>query len=113
MGIGNGQRRAGFGRTTDVIVGVRMRKMPSRASVCSSGLDSTADRRQSDPMSSTRAAHASLGFLLLCGALSTFPPVTTDIYLPALPQLTRSLHGTTAEGQTTLAVYFLGLGQGP
>ena len=63
-------------------------------------------------MSSTRAAHASLGFLLLCGALSTFPPVTTDIYLPALPQLTRSLHGTTAEGQTTLAVYFLGLGLG-
>ena len=63
-------------------------------------------------MSSIRAAHASLGFMLLCGALSTFPPLTTDIYLPALPQLTRSLHGTTAEGQTTLAVYFLGLGLG-
>ena len=65
-------------------------------------------------MTPTRApaAHATLGFLLLCGALSTFPPVTTDIYLPALPQLTRSLHGTTAEGQTTLAVYFLGLGLG-
>ncbi len=63
-------------------------------------------------MSSPRARHATLGFLLLCGALSTFPPVTTDIYLPALPDLTRSLHGTTAQGQTTLAVYFLGLGFG-
>ena len=63
-------------------------------------------------MTSARARHASLGFLLLCGALSTFPPVTTDIYLPALPDLTRGLHGTTAGGQTTLAVYFLGLGLG-
>ena len=65
-------------------------------------------------MTSSRApgAHASLAFLLLCGALSTFPPVTTDIYLPALPQLTHSLRGTPAEGQATLAVYFLGLGLG-
>ena len=63
-------------------------------------------------MTSSRAAHASVAFLLLCGALSTFPPVTTDIYLPALPELTRSLKGTPAEGQTTLAVYFLGLGLG-
>ena len=52
------------------------------------------------------------GFLLLLGALSAFPPVTTDIYLPALPQLTAELHGTTAEGQTTLAAFFLGLSLG-
>ena len=57
-------------------------------------------------------AHASIAFLLLCGALSAFPPVTTDIYLPALPDLTRALHGTPAGGQTTLGVYFLGLGLG-
>ena len=65
-------------------------------------------------MTSSRAqgAHASLAFLLLCGALATFPPVTTDIYLPALPELTRSLHGTAGQGQTTLGVYFLGLGFG-
>ena len=56
--------------------------------------------------------HASIGFLLLLGAMSAFPPVTTDIYLPALPQLTDSLHGTTTEGQVTLAVYFVGLGFG-
>ena len=44
--------------------------------------------------------------------MSAFPPVTTDIYLPALPELTQSLRGTITEGQITLAVYFLGLGFG-
>ncbi len=58
------------------------------------------------------AAHASIPFLLLLGAMSAFPPVTTDIYLPALPDLTASLKGTTAHGQATLAMYFLGLGTG-
>jgi DHA1 family bicyclomycin/chloramphenicol resistance-like MFS transporter len=57
-------------------------------------------------------AHASTGFLLLLGAMSAFPPITTDIYLPALPELTESLHGTITEGQVTLAVYFVGLGFG-
>ena len=51
-------------------------------------------------------------FLVLLGALSAFPPVTTDIYLPALPQLTHDLHGVTAQGQQTLAAFFLGLGAG-
>jgi DHA1 family bicyclomycin/chloramphenicol resistance-like MFS transporter len=44
--------------------------------------------------------------------MSAFPPVTTDIYLPALPELTHSLRGTITEGQVTLAVYFVGLGLG-
>ncbi len=57
-------------------------------------------------------APAPIAFMLLAGAMSAFPPVTTDIYLPALPQLTRALGGTTAEGQATLAMYFLGLGTG-
>ncbi len=56
--------------------------------------------------------HASPAFLLLLGAMSAFPPVTTDIYLPALPELTHGLHGTIGEGQATLAVYFVGLGFG-
>jgi DHA1 family bicyclomycin/chloramphenicol resistance-like MFS transporter len=55
---------------------------------------------------------ASTGLLLLLGAMSAFPPVTTDIYLPALPELTQSLRGTITEGQVTLAVYFVGLGLG-
>jgi len=56
--------------------------------------------------------HASTAFLLLLGAMSAFPPVTTDIYLPALPELTQSLRGTITQGQITLAVYFVGLGFG-
>jgi MFS transporter, DHA1 family, multidrug resistance protein len=56
--------------------------------------------------------HASTGLLLLLGAMSAFPPITTDIYLPALPELTHSLRGTITEGQVTLAVYFVGLGLG-
>ncbi len=56
--------------------------------------------------------HASPGLMLLLGAMSAFPPVTTDIYLPALPELTHDLRGTMTEGQVTLAVYFVGLGFG-
>jgi DHA1 family bicyclomycin/chloramphenicol resistance-like MFS transporter len=56
--------------------------------------------------------HASPGLLLLLGAMSAFPPITTDIYLPALPQLTHDLSGTITQGQVTLAVYFVGLGFG-
>jgi len=62
--------------------------------------------------STTQRSHATLGFLLFAGALSAFPPVTTDIYLPALPQLIADLHGTVAQGQHTLAAYFVGLGAG-
>jgi len=65
-------------------------------------------------MTDTRSpgAHASIAFLFLAGAMSAFPSMTTDIYLPALPELTHSLRGTTADGQATLAMYFLGLGVG-
>jgi DHA1 family bicyclomycin/chloramphenicol resistance-like MFS transporter len=62
-----------------------------------------------------RDVHGKLGpilFLVLLGAMSAFPPVTTDIYLPALPQLTHDLGGSAAQGQQTLAAYFLGLGGG-
>lgn len=57
-------------------------------------------------------ARPSAGFLILACALTTFPPVTGDLYLPALPQLTHDLGGTTAQGQYTLAGYFVGLGLG-
>ncbi len=69
----------------------------------------------SDPPSAARRALIAVGpvgFLVLIGAMSAFPPVTTDIYLPALPALTRELHATSAQGQATLAAYFLGLGTG-
>jgi DHA1 family bicyclomycin/chloramphenicol resistance-like MFS transporter len=44
--------------------------------------------------------------------LASFPAVTTNIYLPALPDLTQSLRGTMAQGQATVAVYLVGLACG-
>ncbi|MFC4256229.1 Bcr/CflA family efflux MFS transporter [Altererythrobacter xixiisoli] len=58
------------------------------------------------------SAPPAIGFLVLACALTTFPPVTGDIYLPALPQLAQDLGGSTAQAQHTLAGYFLGLGLG-
>jgi len=68
--------------------------------------------RHTQAISSKTGEHASVGFLALLGAMSAFPPITTDIYLPALPELTQSLRGTISQGQVTLAVYFVGLGFG-
>lgn len=44
--------------------------------------------------------------------MASFPSVTTNIYLPALPDLTQSLRGTMARGQATVAVYLVGLACG-
>ncbi len=65
-----------------------------------------------DPDNRTGGARPAMGLIVIACLLSTFPPVTGDIYLPALPQLTADLGGTTAQGQHTLAGYFLGLGLG-
>jgi len=59
-----------------------------------------------------RRDRPAIGFLVLACALTTFPSVTGDIYLPALPQMTADFAGTTVQGQHTLASYFLGLGTG-
>lgn len=53
-----------------------------------------------------------IGFLVLACALTTFPPVTGDIYLPALPQMAQDLGATTSQAQHTLAGFFFGLGLG-
>ena len=66
----------------------------------------------SSSLNQHRHAAPAAGFIVLACLLSTFPPVTGDIYLPALPQLTADLGGTSAQGQHTLAGYFLGLGLG-
>jgi DHA1 family bicyclomycin/chloramphenicol resistance-like MFS transporter len=70
------------------------------------------ESRHSDHAPASAHRLGPVAFLVLMGALSAFPPVTTDIYLPALPQLTHDLGGSTAQGQQTLAACFLGLGLG-
>jgi DHA1 family bicyclomycin/chloramphenicol resistance-like MFS transporter len=50
--------------------------------------------------------------LVVLGALSAFGPVTTDVYLPALPQAAAALHTTSTGIQSSLTACLLGLAVG-
>ncbi|MBV9279334.1 MAG: Bcr/CflA family multidrug efflux MFS transporter [Chloroflexi bacterium] len=50
--------------------------------------------------------------VLLIGGLSAFAPLSIDLYLPALPSLTRDLGGTASLVQLTLTACLLGLAAG-
>ena len=49
---------------------------------------------------------------MILGALSSFGPLSIDVYLPALPSLTRSLHTSASAGQLTLTSSMLGIALG-
>jgi len=49
---------------------------------------------------------------LILGALTAFPPLSIDIYLPSLPTLVRAFGTTDATVQLTLPAFFLGLALG-
>ena len=53
-----------------------------------------------------------LRFLIVLGALSTFGPLSLDMYLPALPQMARHLHASQLMGQLTLSSCLAGLALG-
>jgi multidrug resistance protein len=53
-----------------------------------------------------------LKLVLIIGALSTFGPLSMDLYLPALPSLTRDLGGSASLAQLTLTACLLGLAAG-
>ena len=59
-----------------------------------------------------RAAKAPLGLVILLGALTGFGPMSIDMYLPALPSIARSLHGTAAGAQLTVSAFFIGVSLG-
>jgi len=50
--------------------------------------------------------------VLTLGALSMFGPLATDMYLPGLPSLTRSLHASASAAQLTLTASVLGIALG-
>ncbi|MCC6174326.1 MAG: multidrug effflux MFS transporter [Chloroflexi bacterium] len=50
--------------------------------------------------------------VLILGALSAFAPLSIDMYLPALPALSRDFGATASEAQLTLSAFFLGLALG-
>jgi len=48
----------------------------------------------------------------LLAALSAVGPLTTDMYLPSLPDIVRLLGATTADGQLTISAYLVGFAVG-
>ncbi|WP_226345482.1 multidrug effflux MFS transporter [Agilicoccus flavus] len=50
--------------------------------------------------------------LIMLGALSAFGPLSFDMYLPGLPQLTNDLGASETGGQLSLSVSMVGLGVG-
>ena len=60
----------------------------------------------------TDVATLRLRTLVLLGALTAAAPLVTDFYLPALPDLARSLGTTEAAAQLTVSVSIVGLALG-
>jgi DHA1 family bicyclomycin/chloramphenicol resistance-like MFS transporter len=50
----------------------------------------------------------SLAVTVLLAALTAFLPISTDLYLASLPELTRVFHADVAEVQLTLSVFLVG-----
>ncbi|MFS2223704.1 multidrug effflux MFS transporter [Pantoea sp. B65] len=58
-------------------------------------------------------AHANrIAYAITLGLLAALGPLCTDLYLPALPELARDLHTSTATAQLSLTAGLLGLGAG-
>jgi DHA1 family bicyclomycin/chloramphenicol resistance-like MFS transporter len=57
-------------------------------------------------------AKVPLGLVLALGGLSSFGPLSMDLYLPALPQLTTDLRASEASAQLSLSVCMIGLALG-
>jgi DHA1 family bicyclomycin/chloramphenicol resistance-like MFS transporter len=50
--------------------------------------------------------------IVILGSLAGLPPLAIDLYLPALPSLTRNLHAAASTGQLTLTGFVAGLAVG-
>jgi MFS transporter, DHA1 family, multidrug resistance protein len=50
--------------------------------------------------------------VLIVGGLSIFTPLCLDMYLPALPQISRDLHASTSSVQVTLTMCLIGIALG-
>ena len=64
------------------------------------------------PSARAGAPHAPLGMVLLLGALTAFPAISIDMYLPSLPAIAHDLHATAGQAQLTVAAFFTGLALG-
>lgn len=102
-----GGERIRNGRKGDVTEGEKIKNSSSR-SLTSGTPGEVAGARRGEPSPSLRKA----GFALALGGLTACGPLSIDMYLPALPQLTRELGATSAEVQSTLMTVLLGLALG-
>jgi DHA1 family bicyclomycin/chloramphenicol resistance-like MFS transporter len=59
-----------------------------------------------------KIAHPPLSLVLLLGALTASPPMSTDMYLPSLPAIARDFHAVGGAVQGTIAAFLAGLGIG-
>jgi MFS transporter, DHA1 family, multidrug resistance protein len=64
------------------------------------------------PSDTAPAKSSRLGLILMLGALSAFAPLSIDMYLPALPALSRDFETGASEVQLTLSTFFFGLALG-
>ena len=55
------------------------------------------------------AAPSRLKLILMLGAITAFAPLSIDMYLPALPALSRDFGTGPSEVQLTLSAFFFGL----
>ncbi|MGX9889656.1 multidrug effflux MFS transporter [Streptomyces sp. NPDC002276] len=64
------------------------------------------------PSSLTATRRAGLLVILILGGLTATPPLSMDMYLPALPAVTRALHAPAATVQLTLTACLAGMALG-
>jgi DHA1 family bicyclomycin/chloramphenicol resistance-like MFS transporter len=58
----------------------------------------------------TRSAlHLPLGLMVILVGMTAFAPLSIDMYLPALPAMTRDVGASPAAGAMTVAVFYVGL----
>ena len=63
-------------------------------------------------MSASTAAPSRLRMIVVLGMLSTFGPLSLDLYLPALPELARELEASASAAQLTITACLVGLATG-
>ncbi|MGW5732244.1 MULTISPECIES: Bcr/CflA family multidrug efflux MFS transporter [Streptomyces] len=97
--------------------------MPEHGSRTTSGSDHPLIRQSrtvekgtapATPAAGTLTARRRTGILvtLVLGGLTAVPPLSMDMYLPALPEVTRSLHTSAATAQLTLTACLTGMALG-
>ncbi|MFI2435711.1 multidrug effflux MFS transporter [Streptomyces sp. NPDC018693] len=74
--------------------------------------ESTADAAREDAPRARAGRRTGLLVTLVLGGLTATPPLAMDMYLPALPEVTRALHAPAATVQLTLTACLAGMALG-